>query len=166
MSIVEDGVAPDVTQGDNNMDIQKGSIVEEDNNELTMKTRAQSELPAIGATDGLSVEIGQAQDPSMFKNNSAPVHQGRVDRHGNPIIPRAMNLKLLAMENKDSPAKKDKKDDKKNKHKVTFIDKMDKDAELTRIHHVQSYKKYNSMNTYDPYYVEEGEGSSHCCTIF
>ena len=77
-----------------------------------------------------------------------------------------MNLKLLAMENKDSPAKKDKKDDKKNKHKVTFIDKMDKDAELTRIHHVQSYKKYNSMNTYDPYYVEEGEGSSHCCTIF
>ena len=59
MSIAEDGVAPDVTQGDNNMDIQKGSIVEEDNNDLTLKTRAGTELPPIGATDGLTVEIAQ-----------------------------------------------------------------------------------------------------------
>jgi hypothetical protein len=93
----------------------------------------------------------------------------RMDRFGNPIISRATTLKLVALESgKDSPVKKKDKDDKKTKHKLSFIDKPpnDKDNELTRLHHVQSYKKYNSMNTYDPYYVEEGEGSSHCCTIF
>ena len=91
----------------------------------------------------------------------------RMDKFGNPIISRATTLKMQALDNgKDSPVKKKDKDDKKTKHKLSFIDKIDKDSELTRLHHVQSYKKYNSMNTYDPYYVEEGEGSSHCCTIF
>ena len=91
----------------------------------------------------------------------------RVDRYGNPIISRAVTLKQQALENgKDSTVKKKDKDDKKTKHKLSFIDKIEKDTELTTVHHVQSYKKYNSMNTYDPYYVEEGDGSSHCCTIF
>ena len=49
--------------------------------------------------------------------------------------------------NVSSPDVPDKK--KGTKHKITFLDKIDKDNELTRIHHVLSYKKYNSMNTFE-----------------
>ena len=42
-----------------------------------------------------------------------------------------------------------KKDDKKTKHKITFLDKIEKDTELTRTHYVLSYKRYNSMNTFE-----------------
>ena len=40
---------------------------------------------------------------------------------------------------------------------MTFIDKIDKEADLARTHYVLSYKKYNAMNTFDPFEVEEGE---------
>lgn len=62
-----------------------------------------------------------------------------------------------------SPSKKEKD---KSKHKVTFIDKVEKDIPLTSVHYVLSYKKYNAMNTFDPFEVEDGNNSSHCCTIF
>ena len=42
-----------------------------------------------------------------------------------------------------------KKEDKKTKHKITFLDKIEKDSELTRTHYVLSYKRYNSMNTFE-----------------
>ena len=61
----------------------------------------------------------------------------RMDRFGNPIISRATTLRLQALEGgKDSPVKKKDKDDKKTKHKLSFIDKIDKDTELTTIHPV------------------------------
>ena len=54
----------------------------------------------------------------------------------------------------ESPSrKKDKKDDKKKVYKVTFIDKVDKDKELQTVHYILSQKKYNQMNTYDPFDV-------------
>ena len=62
-----------------------------------------------------------------------------------------------------SPTKKEKD---KSKHKVTFVDKIEKDNSLTTVHYVLSYKKYNAMNTFDPFEVEDGNNSSHCCTIF
>ena len=44
---------------------------------------------------------------------------------------------MQALENvKDSPTKKKDKEDKKTKHKVTFIDKIEKDTELFTTHHV------------------------------
>ena len=48
----------------------------------------------------------------------------------------------------ESPTKKEKD---KTKFKVTFIDKVDKDNSLTNTHYVLSYKKYNAMNTFDPF---------------
>lgn len=54
-----------------------------------------------------------------------------------------------------SPEKKNK--DKKTKFKVTFLDKIEKDSELARVHYVLSYKKYNAMNTFDPFEVEDNE---------
>ena len=59
-----------------------------------------------------------------------------------------------------------KKEKDKSKHKVTFVDKIEKDNSLTTVHYVLSYKKYNAMNTFDPFEVEDGNNSSHCCTIF
>ena len=61
---------------------------------------------------------------------------------------------------------KKKEKEKKTKFKVTFVDKVDPDTDLARIHYVLSYKKYNAMNTFDPFEVEDGESQSHCCTIF
>ena len=58
----------------------------------------------------------------------------------------------------DSPSrKKANKDDKKKAFKVTFIDKVDKDKELSTVHYILSQKKYNSMNTYDPFDVNNQE---------
>ena len=54
----------------------------------------------------------------------------------------------------------------KAKINSNFLDKVEKDSELARVHYVQSYKKYNAMNTFDPWDVGEEESSSHCCTIF
>lgn len=33
----------------------------------------------------------------------------------------------------------------KNKHKVTFIDRIDKNKKLVEVHQIESYKIYNSM---------------------
>ena len=60
-----------------------------------------------------------------------------MDRFGNPIIPRAATLKLQALEGgKDSPVKKKDKEDKKTRHKLSFVDKIEKDTELIAVHHV------------------------------
>ena len=65
------------------------------------------------------------------------------------------------------PLKKKKvKDDKKSKHKLTFLDKIEPGAELTRTHYVLSFKNYNAKNTYDPFEQDETTNSSHCCTTF
>ena len=66
----------------------------------------------------------------------------RVDRNGTPII----KCTTRTLEEK-----------KKGKHKVTFIDKIDSSKELTETHYILSYKKYNSMNTFDPYEYNESE---------
>ena len=53
--------------------------------------------------------------------------------------------------------------------KVSFIDKLEDLSEnqsLTKVHFVLSFKKYNSMNTFDPMETENGASSSHCCTVF
>ncbi len=50
-----------------------------------------------------------------------------------------------------SPTKKEKD---KSKFKVTFIDKIEKETSLTSTTYVLSYKKYNAMNTFDPYDME------------
>ena len=63
----------------------------------------------------------------------------RVDRKGNPIM-KVEDKKL-----------------QKTKHKVTFIDQIEK-KELSTTHYVLSYKKYNAMNTFDPYEMTENEG--------
>jgi len=87
-----------------------------------------------------------------------PVGHQRLDRYGTPII------KLdPAQKRQQSPNKKEQKE---KKFKVSFLDKVEKDSELARVHYVQSYKKYNAMNTFDPWDVGEEESSSHCCTIF
>ena len=65
-----------------------------------------------------------------------------------------------------SPDKKKDREDKKNKFKVTYMDKVGKGQDLTRIHYVLSYKKYNALNTYDPFEEPDNENSSHCCTTF
>tara|TARA_B110000285_G_C14902271_1_gene503856 strand:+ start:290 stop:685 length:396 start_codon:yes stop_codon:yes gene_type:complete len=70
----------------------------------------------------------------------------RFDRQGLPII-------KIPRSEMESPSKKSKKDDKKKVYKVTFLDKIDKDQELQRVHYILSQKKYNSMNTYDPFDV-------------
>ena len=76
----------------------------------------------------------------------------------------AKNKSATAQDNNGlSPSKKEKD---KSKHKVTFIDKVEKDTPLTSLHYVLSYKKYNAMNTFDPFEVEDGNNASHCCTIF
>ena len=108
----------------------------------------------------------------------------RFDRNGNPIIKRKdwpQFKQQLAKELSQQKEKEDttgniasndtageghKKKEKKPKFKVTFIDKIDKEAELATVFYMQSYKKYNAMNTFDPFEIEEGEGQSHCCTIF
>lgn len=100
----------------------------------------------------------------------------RFDRQGNPILKAKDVAKLLQKTNSEnpqmvespnkSPNGKKEKEDKKTKFKVTFLDKIDKDADLARIHYVLSYKKYNAMNTFDPLDPEEREPSSHCCTTF
>ena len=46
------------------------------------------------------------------------------------------------------------------------MDKVEKGQDLTRIHYVLSYKKYNALNTYDPFEEPDNENSSHCCTTF
>ena len=40
---------------------------------------------------------------------------------------------------------------------MTFIDKIDSSKELAEAHFILSYKKYNSMNTFDPYEYNESE---------
>ena len=62
-----------------------------------------------------------------------------------------------------SPTKKEKD---KSKFKVTFIDKVEKDQTLYQTTYVLSYKKYNAMNTFDPYEIDGDSNPSHCCTIF
>ena len=57
-------------------------------------------------------------------------------------------LKKQTISSPDLPASEKPKDEKKTKHKISFIDKIEK-KELTRTHYVLSYKKYNSMNTFD-----------------
>ena len=85
---------------------------------------------------------------------------GRCDRYGTPIVKLDPALKKQASANK-----KDKSD--KTKFKVTFLDKVEKDQELARVYYVLSYKKYNAMNTFDPWdNGDDPESSSHCCTIF
>ena len=64
-----------------------------------------------------------------------------------------------------SPSKKKEKQEKL-KHKVTFIDKVDREKEIHSTIFVLSYKKYNSQNTFDPQDSEPEESSSNCCTIF
>ena len=46
------------------------------------------------------------------------------------------------------------------------LDKIDKESSLTSTTYVLSYKKYNAMNTFDPYDMEGDQNPSHCCTIF
>ena len=76
----------------------------------------------------------------------------RYDRNGVPILKKHELLELIkkqsSVSSPDVPETK-KKDDKKTKHKITFLDKIEKDAELTRTHYVLSYKRYNSMNTFE-----------------
>jgi len=62
--------------------------------------------------------------------------------------------------------KEKEREDKKTRHKISFLDKVNKDNDLIRVHYVLSYKKYNALNTYDPYDAEESSNHSHCCTIF
>lgn len=87
----------------------------------------------------------------------------RYDRYNNPIIKEPPGTKKS---HSSGETKQSKKEKDKNKHKITFVDKIDKDADLARVYYVLSYKKYNAMNTFDPFEVEEGESASHCCTIF
>ena len=61
------------------------------------------------------------------------------------------------MKTDQGPTDKKKEKEKKTKFKVTFVDKIDPDADLARVHYVLSYKKYNAMNTYDPFEVEDNE---------
>ena len=76
----------------------------------------------------------------------------RFDRNGQPILknPKKMGkLKAISpLPDDGSPTKKDKD---KTKFKVTFIDKVEKDQSLTNTQYVLSYKKYNAMNTFDPF---------------
>ena len=67
----------------------------------------------------------------------------RSDRFGTPILKSSTRT----LEEKKS-----------RKHKVTFIDKIDDTKQLNNYHYVLSYKKYNSMNTFDPYDYNENEG--------
>ena len=60
--------------------------------------------------------------------------------------------------------KKSKAD--KLKHKVSFVDKIEKDREMVSTVYVLSQKKYNSMNTFDPTDSEPEETNDPCCTIF
>ena len=90
----------------------------------------------------------------------------RQDRFGNAIV-KTRQIKNQNKGNESPQKRKEKeKEDKKNRHKICFLDKIDKDADLIRVHYVLSYKKYNALNTYDPYDAEESSNHSHCCTIF
>ena len=76
----------------------------------------------------------------------------RYDRNGVPILKKHELLELIKKQSSltsQEAAPDKKKDDKKTKHKITFLDKVDKDAELVRTHYVLSYKRYNSMNTFE-----------------
>jgi len=80
----------------------------------------------------------------------------RFDRNGQPIMRNPKHLgigkgKVTSPELKDSGLSPSKKDKDKTKFKVTFIDKVEKEASLTTTHYVLSYKKYNAMNTFDPF---------------
>ena len=70
--------------------------------------------------------------------------EGRVDRKGTPIVTK--------MRSEDRKMK--------SKHKVTFIDQIDSSKDLCTTHLVLSYKKYNSMNTFDPYEFNENDGQN------
>ena len=105
------------------------------------------------------VDSNEEEDVSIDKANSpanateTPVATGtRVDRKGTPILKSTTRT----MEEK-----------KTRKHKVTFIDQIDKTQELSTAHYVLSYKKFNSMNTFDQYEYNENDGqSSQCCNIY
>ena len=76
----------------------------------------------------------------------------RYDRNGVPILKKHELLEMIKKQSSVSMpdgTETKKKDDKKTKHKITFLDKIEKDAELTRTHYVLSYKRYNSMNTFE-----------------
>ena len=61
--------------------------------------------------------------------------------------------------------KKRKKD--KSRHKVSYVDKMEKDQELTSVVFVLSQKKYNALNTFDgPFDTEPEENETACCALF
>ena len=94
----------------------------------------------------------------------------RFDRNGQPILRHSRHLPAGMSKSKSSksdetgsPSKKEKD---KTKFKVTFIDKIDKETPLTSTTYVLSYKKYNAMNTFDPYEIDGDQNPSHCCTIF
>ena len=87
----------------------------------------------------------------------------RFDRLGNPII--KVNRALLKDETPNKN-KRDRKEDKKKTFRVTFLDKVEAGQPLARHHLVQSYKKYNAMNTFDPLDGDNSQSSSHCCSIF
>lgn len=90
----------------------------------------------------------------------------RVDRFGNAIVKTRLNKPKNAANESPAKRKEKEKEEKKNRHKICFLDKIDKDADLIRVHYVLSYKKYNALNTYDPYDAEDSQNHSHCCTIF
>lgn len=91
----------------------------------------------------------------------------RIDRFGNAIVKtRGKNAAKTVVPDSPSKRKEKEKEEKKLRHKICFIDKFEKDADLIRVHYVLSYKKYNALNTYDPYDAEESSNHSHCCTTF
>uniref|UniRef100_A0A7S3CWN8 Uncharacterized protein n=1 Tax=Strombidium rassoulzadegani TaxID=1082188 RepID=A0A7S3CWN8_9SPIT len=106
---------------------------------IKMQQAAQASL----AEAEKAKEVTEGQDPN------APKAEGAAQNGGTTASPEK---------------KKDK--EKKTKYKVTFIDKIDRDTELARFHYVLSYKKYNAMNTFDPFEAEDNDTQSHCCSTF
>ena len=87
----------------------------------------------------------------------------RYDKYGNPILKHGM---LQMAKNASSPDKRKRDKGDKLRHKVTFIDKVDKDKDFINTIYVLSYKKYNMANTFDPAEQEPEENGNPCCSIF
>ena len=126
------------------------------------------EDPEYNARKPDDIEAGK-QTPSMSSpelKGHAETAKGtaaRLDRYGVPIVkPGARTLSKVTTNSGDKL--KDKGD--KIKHKVSFVDKVEKEGEMVSTTYVLSYKKYNSMNTFDPAESEPEESGSHCCAIF
>ena len=71
----------------------------------------------------------------------------RFDKLGNPILKPGQ---LSLSKHSSSPDKRKRDKGEKLKHKVTFVDKVEKDREFANTIYVLSYKKYNMANTFDP----------------